>query len=393
MTPLEPLDDGVRSFRPGLKFIVTILLVIGLGGWLYHATSQRHIPEPEPTESPIIAEVEKAKLPPSLHPLSGKRRLYLADGARHRFHELSFAHQYSEQHSHPGAILRENDPCLWNFVAVPDEKDTYRIYCADPNYPEHHDKNLTYTRTLDHGIPQDDQPPYLTLRNDDPCAWHVKKLSHQDQYEIYCTSGQGPFENASLGWTDELEDLAENLIPATLGENGNPSWFILSESQPPNVPRRVTHVIIMPRGEIEHYDEALEHFEKHGHQIFRLRIKTAEDDLLRTAESIDQLTLLKSLNSQGQNDRIINHPDFPPLLTINKFIDHDEASPFPLIVPLKIALHTHHIHELKFENTKFWINNWEHLENLQSHLDETDAADGRVYQSENFNYFFVNLTE
>jgi hypothetical protein len=63
---------------------------------------------------------------------------------------------------------------------------------------------------------------------------------------------------------------------------------------------------------------------------------------------------------------------------------------FPLIIPLKVALHPHLIHELRMENTKFWQNEWESLEDFQSHLDESDLADGRIYQGDRFTYIFVS---
>jgi hypothetical protein len=42
------------------------------------------------------------------------------------------------------------------------------------------------------------------------------------------------------------------------------------------------------------------------------------------------------------------------------------------------------------ENTEFWKNDWEMLKDFQSHLDESDGADGRVYHGVRFTYIFVS---
>ena len=153
-------------------------------------------------------------IPPSIHPLEGNRRIFLADGCLYRYQELSFTRYFSNQHGHPGAVIREGDPCLWNFEGISGKEDVYRIFCADPNFPELHQHNLTYTRFQEDGVPQDDHNPFITLRDRDYCEWKIRKAGPKDQYEIYCLSGNGPFKDASLAWTDEQEDLEAKLTRA-----------------------------------------------------------------------------------------------------------------------------------------------------------------------------------
>ena len=402
MSKLEPIDDGVRQFRPGLMMALCALVLIGGGWFVFQKVRNKQTPSessPEPTS--VADQVEEIRNeppppppPPSIHPLEGKRRLFLADGCRYRFRELTFARNFSGQHDYPGAVLRENDPCLWNLVGVPEKEDIYRIFCADPNFPDLHQSNLTYTRVLDDGVPQDDQPPYLTLRENDYCEWQIRKLSNKDQYELYCLSGSAPFEGESLGWVDEQEDLKEEQITATLGENGNPSWWILPGDQTPTLPRRASHLIVMNRGSIRDLEESREDFEEHGHEIFRVQFDTAEDEFTRVAEDLNYVELVKAIRN---SDPVIEHPDFPALLGMDPTgildgqISLERKDPlFPLIIPLKVALHPHLIHELNMENTEFWQNEWESLEDFQSHLDESDLADGRVYRGDRFIYIFVS---
>ncbi|MFT6864532.1 MAG: hypothetical protein ACJAVK_003100 [Akkermansiaceae bacterium] len=399
MSRLQPIDNGVRQFRPGLMMALCALILIGGGWFIFQKVRAKQAPPEPPAEIASVAEqVEEIRSepppPPSIHPLAGKRRLFLADGCRYRFQELTFTRKFSQQHDSPGAVLRENDPCLWSFRGVPDKEDVYRIFCADPSFPDLHQANLTYTRVLDDEIPQDVQAPYLTLREDDYCEWQVRKLSNKDQYEIYCLSGKAPFVGESLGWTAEQEDLKDKLITATLGENGTPSWWILPEDQTPTLPRRASHLIVMNRGSIRDLEQSRENFEEHGHEIFRVQFDTTDDEFTRVAEDLNYLELVKAIRN---SDPVIGHPDFPALLGMDATaildgqISLERQDPlFPLIIPLKVALHPHLIHELRMENTKFWQNEWESLEDFQSHLDESDLADGRIYQGDRFTYIFVS---
>jgi hypothetical protein len=397
MSNLEPIDDGVRRFRPGIMMLLCALLLAG-GGWLiFQKVKGKQAPPVSgdeakvPTVAGQIAEIREEPPPPppppSIHPLAGKRRLFLADGCRYRYHELTFAREFSEQHDYPGAVLRGGDPCLWHFVGVPEKEDVYRIYCADPNYPELYDKNLTYTRVLDDDIPQDDQAPYLTLRDDDLCEWKVRALPYKNQYELYCLSGSEPFAGESLGWIEDQDGLEEEMITATLGENGNPSWWILGADETPALPRRASHLIVMPRGRILNQDESEEDFEEHGHEIFRVKFETADDEFVRTAAGLNYVKLVKAIRD---SDPVIEHEDFPPLASFDLTKLPGDESLFPLIIPLKVALHPHLILELTMENTEFWQNEWEQLEDFQSYLDESDIADGRVYRGNRFTYIFVS---
>lgn len=402
MSQLEPLDDGVRRFRPGLMILLCALVLAGAGWFIFQKVAAKQgLIETEEPVSEIAAIEEELRAPPpppppppSIHPLEGDRRLFLADGCRYRFQELTFTRDFSEQHGLPGAVLRADDPSLWKFVGVPEKEDVYRIFCADRNFPDLHEANLTYTRVLDDGTPQDELPPYLTLRGDDPCEWQVRKLSEKDQYELYCLSGSAPFTGESLGWTDEQEDLNGDLITATLGENGNPSWFILAEDEKPTLPRRASHLIVMPReideGDEEDLERSRDYFEAHGIGIFRVKLETADDEFLRVAEDLSHIELVKAIRN---NDPVIDHPDFPPLasltsLDLTRLPEADSL--FPLIIPLKVALHPHLIQELTMQNTKFWKNDWERNDDFQSLLDESDTADGRVYRGEKFTYIFVS---
>ena len=402
MSQLQPIDNGVRQFRPGLTMALCALLLLGGSWFIFQKVRSKQPPwESDPESTKVQDQIEEIRNkppppppPPSIHPLEGNRRLFLADGCRYRFQELTFTRNFSEQHSFPGGVLRESDPCLWNFVGVPKKEDVYRIICADPNFPELHQANLTYTRVLDDNVPQDDHPPYLTLREDDYCEWEVRKLANKDQYELYCLSGSAPFQGASLGWTSEQEDLKDEFITTTLGENGNPSWWILNEDQTPTLPRRASHLIVMNRGSIRDLEQSREDFKEHGHEIFRVQFDTADDDFTRVAADLSYIELVKAIRN---SDPVINHPDFPSILGNDpaSLLDsqislENNDSLFPLIIPLKVALHPHLIHELNMENTEFWQNEWESLEDFQSHLDESDTADGRVYQGDRFTYIFVS---
>lgn len=399
MSKLKPIDNGVRRFRPGLMMVLCALVLAG-GGWFIFdkVRSKQTVPVAAAKVDTVKEQIEEIRNdpppPPSIHPLAGMRRLFLADGCRYRYQELTFTRNLSDQHDHPGAIIRKDDPSRWNFVGVREKEDVYRIYCADPSFPDLHQHNLTYTRVLDDGIPQDDQPPYLTLRYDDYCEWKVRKLPFKNQYELYCLSGSDPFVDESLGWIDDQDDLKSEMITATLGHNGNPSWWILDEDSKPELPRRASHLIVMNNGRIRDIDESRKHFEKHGPGIFRVIFETAEDEFTRPAEDLSYVKLVKAIRD---SDPVINHPKFPPLLglgpedLINGDLDPKRKDPFlPLIIPLKVALHPHLIHELTMENTEFWQNEWESLEDFQSHLDESDTADGRVYIGNRFIYIFVS---
>jgi hypothetical protein len=115
---------------------------------------------------------------------------------------------------------------------------------------------------------------------------------------------------------------------------------------------------------------------------------------VRAAKALDYVELVKAIRD---SDPIVNHPDFPALIEMNPLalleeeISLKRKDPmFPFIIPLKVALHPHLIQEIKMENTKFWKNDWETLEDFQSHLDESDFADGRIYQGNRFTYIFIS---
>ena len=397
MSKLVPPDDGTRPYRPGLIVLLSIPLLI-IAAWILVAkVRDQQGPDDDPQTATTLPELEKLRekpKPPSTHPLAGKRRLFLADGCLFRYQELTFTRYFSEQHDHPGIVIRKNDPTLWNFVSVPEKAHVYRIYCADPNFPEFHDHNLTYTRLVDDGIREDDQPPYLTLRNDDPCEWKVHQLEPKDQYELFCLSGADPFVGESLGWMTGQEDLEEDYVIATLGQNGRPSWWILPEGEAPILPRRASHLIVMNKGDIPDLAKSRELFADGGHEIFQVEFETEDDDFTRSAQDLDYLQLVKSLRG---SDPVIEHPDFPSLvgtkldelLTGTPKLERPDPL-FPLIIPLKVSLYPHQIRELTLENTAFWLNTWESLEDFQSHLDESDAADGRIYHGDLFTYIFVS---
>lgn len=402
MSKLQPIDNGVRRFRPGLMMALCVLVLLGGGWFIFQKVKNRQVDSvsTEPATK-VSEEIEKIREepappppPPSIHPLEGNRRLFLADGCLYRYQELSFTRDLTEQNDHPGAVIRQGDPCLWKLVGVADKEDVYRIFCADPNFPELHGYNLTYTRFQDDDVPQDDHMPFVTLRDNDYCEWQIRKAGPKDQYELYCLSGNGPFEDASLGWTDQQEDLSSQLVTATLGENGTPSWWILPEGKSPEFPRRASHLIVMNRGSIMYQDKAREDFEEHGPEVFRVQFKTADDEFIRPAEALSYVDLVKAIRN---SDPVVEHPDFPALLGMSPadlldgqvFLERPDPM-FPFIIPLKVALRPHLIQELTMENTKFWKNDWETLEDFQSHLDESDVADGRVYQGTRFTYIFVS---
>jgi hypothetical protein len=401
MSKLTPPDDGKRPSRLGLSITVGIVLVLVGAAIVIEKAWTPSPPNPSETSSdPVKEEVEelrKPPKPPSIHPLEGEHRLFLADGCRHRYRELTFTRYFSEQHDHPGVILRDGDPTLWRFVGVPEKPEVYRIFCADPNFPEFHAHNLTYTRLVDDGVPLDDRPPYLTLRGDDSCEWQVQKLEARDQYRLYCLSGSDPFQGESLGWMAEQEDLQSEWVTATLGVNGNPPWWILPPNRTPELPRRTTHLIIMNKGDIPDLAESREDFAEEGHGIFQVRISTDDDEFIRSAEEADFVQLVKNLRN---SDPVIGHPDFPSLSSLfgeglESLLSGDSSpdrsdSLFPLVIPLKVALRPHLIRELTVENVEFWRNEWESVEEFQGHLDESDAADGRIYHSDYFTFIFVS---
>jgi hypothetical protein len=153
-------------------------------------------------------------------------------------------------------------------------------------------------------------------------------------------------------------------------------------------------MIVMNRGRIKHQDDSLEDFEEHGPEIFRVQLKTADDKFVRSAEALDYVELVKAIRD---SDPVVGHPDFPAFIGMSPLTLLDgelslkrKDAMFPLIIPLKVALYPHLIQEIKMENTKFWNNEWEALKNFQSHLDESDVADGRVYQGTRFTYIFIS---
>jgi hypothetical protein len=402
MSKLDPIDNGVRRFRPGVMMALCVFVLIGSAALVFQKVQNKQgdSDSPLPT-SKISKEIERVRgdqspppIRPSIHPLEGRHRLFLADGCLYRYQELSFTRNFSNQHNHPGAVIREGDPCLWKFVGISGKEDVYQIFCADPNFPDLHEHNLTYTRFQEDGVPQNDHSPFITLREDDYCEWQIRKAGPKDQYEVYCLSGNSPFKDASLAWTDKQEDLSSDLLSATLGENGNPSWWILPKGESPKIPRRSSHMIVMNRGRIMHQDDSLEDFEKYGPEIFRVQLKTADDKFVRAAKALDYVQLVKAIRD---SDPIVSHPDFPALIEMNPLallegeISLKRKDPmFPFIIPLKVALYPHLIQEIKMENTKFWKNDWETLEDFQSHLDESDIADGRIYQGNRFTYIFIS---
>lgn len=405
MSKLNPIDDGKRPYRPGPLMLLCVIALAVAGGFLLSKIQgKQDVPPPvaEPTTA-IVAEIREPlppppPPPPSTHPLKGLRRLFLADGSLYRFYELGFTRGLSEQHSFPVAVLEKDVPGLWKFEPVEGSPHVYRILCADENYPEEVGKNLTYTRVMSDPYvgdpkPLDDKPPYLILRHEYPSQWEVRKMPHKDQYELYCRQGSKPFLGQSLGWIAEQEDLKYPAVTATLGHNGNPSWWILPPDQKPATPRRVTHLIIMPRGEVEEMAKAEQHYQEKGASVFEVDLETDEDEFTRTGGGTDLVKLIKSL--QGK-DPVLQHDDFPPLLTFDplnptKLPTSDTL--FPLVIPLKIALSAGDIRELVFKDTEFYLNTWEKLEDFQSHLDESDASDGRVYKGEKFLYIFVASDE
>jgi hypothetical protein len=393
MSDLQPPDDGVRRYQPGPLMILGTLGLIALGGILFSIIREKQKVPPKPIAETktIIEEIREPSPPePPPHPIIGKRRIFLADGSLYRTRELTFTRSLSTQHDFPVAVLSKNDPCLWDFQPVKGKEGVYRIFCADENFPDELGKNLTYTRLKNDPLIGDkeivdDQPPYLTLRDDDPCEWEVRKMPHKSQYELYCRLGSVPYLGQSLGWMEEQEDLKYPAITATLGQNGNPSWWILPPDQKPATPRLVDHLIIIPRGESEDLDKAREHFKEHGAEVFEVVVKTAEDTFTRTAGG-DFVKLVRSL--QGK-DPVIEHDDFPPILRLDLTRDPAEDALFPLVISLKIALPPGEIRELTLKNTKFYLNTWEETENFQSRLDESDASDGRIFKGEKFIYIFV----
>ncbi len=313
--------------------------------------------------------------------------------------------------------VEADDPCLWEFRAVPDKEHVYRIYCADSRFPEQLGKELTYTRVTRKPIDipwvedstdleyLDDEAPFITIRDGDPCEWRVEKypdkenLTYRDQYEIYCLGGSAPFTGEALGWIDDNEHLAHEAVIATLGVHGAPSWWILPEGERPKPPRRATHLIVNPvsGGEDDDlYKKSLEHFQNHSRDIFRVKMEMDGESFLRTAATISYRNLVSDLND---NDPIIHHPHFPGLFRIPEnpiaAIEHlkglsKEPDFFPMIIPLNLGITVGDISELTFENTEFYINTWEELEELQFHLDESDQSDGRIFEGEKFTYFFVH---
>ena len=398
MSDLQPPDDGVRRYRPGPLMILSTLGLIVLGWVLFAIVREKQEVNPAPiVESKTIVEEirEPVPPPPPPHPIIGKRRVFLADGSLYRTWELTFTRQLSTQHDFPLAVLSKSDPCVWDFQPVEGKEDIYRIVCADEDFPDQLGKNLTYTRAKSDPLIGDekfldDHPPYLTLRDDDRCEWEVRKMPYQNQYELYCRLGSEPFLGQSLGWMEEQDDLKYNAVTATLGQNGNPSWWILPPDQRPATPRLVTHLIINPRGEVEDLDKAREHFKEKGAGVFEIEFETAEDSFTRRADGSSFVQLSRKLRGK---DPVLEHDDFPSLLNLDPTRLPTDDALFPLVIPLKVALSAGDIREFVFKDTEFYLNTWEKLENLQSHLDESDVSDGRVFKGEKFTYIFVESRE
>lgn len=423
MSKLSPIDDGIRRFRPGslLTFVVISLLVLAV--LLVWFIRSKQSPPPIVEDNPVEELREELAppnpaLPPS-HPLIGRHRIFLADGCLYRYQELTFERNLGgeDQHPYPVVTIEENDPCIWEFRAVPDKEHVYRIYCADSRYPGELGKELTYTRVtrIPFDIPWvddstdieylDDEAVFITIRDGDPCEWQIKrypdkgKLSYLDQYEVYCVGGSDPFTGKALGWIDDHEHLSRKAVIATLGHNGTPSWWILPEDERPNPPRLATHLIINSVDEGKDDDlfkKSLEHFEENGREIFRANLTVGEDTFSRPATAIPYRSLVSHLNN---SDPIVKHPLFPALFQIPEnpiaAIEHLKSLSidpgfFPMIIPLNLGVKVSDISSLTFENTEFFINSWEELEELQFHLDESDQSDGRIFVGEKFTYFFVN---
>ena len=423
MSDLNPTDNGVRRFRPGPLLIFSTAALLILGAFLAWFIRSKQSPPPVVVANPIEEIRKEAKVPepviPSSHPLIGKHRIFLADGCLHRYQELSFERNLSEEDQHPYPIVtvEGNDPCLWEFKAVEEKEHVYQIYCADSRFPEQLGKELTYTRVtrkpLD--IPcvedstdleyLDDEAPFITIRDGDPCEWLVQKypdkenLSYRDQYEIYCLGGSEPFSGEALGWIDDHEHLVHHAVIATLGHHGAPSWWILPEGEQSKPPRRATHLIINPVSGSEDDDlfkKSLKHFQENSRDIFQIKMEVDGDSFVRKAATISYRDLVSELN---ENDPITKHPLFPSLFRIPKnpiaAIEHlkslsKEPDFFPMIIPLNLGVTVSDISQLTFENTKFYINDWEELKELQFRLDESDQSDGRIFVGEKFTYFLVH---
>lgn len=407
MNRLEPPDDGVRRFRPGRLIVLASLAVLLFSALIFISIKNRLTTEQAPSKAPVlivedVIEEIREPAPPKIdpnHPLTGPRRLFLADGSLYRYQELTFTRELSSQHPHPLAVLQKNDPCLWEFLPISDRPHHYRILCADQNYPDELGKNLTYTRVLDDpligdAVLSDELPPYITLRHHDPCIWEVRRTPHQDQYELYCRLGAAPFLDQSLSWFTDQLDLNSDTVTATLGLNGNPSWWILPPDQTPEIPPRSTHLLIVPRTDLDPDDlaKASAHLAENDHDIFQVTIKTLSDQFDRSARNQSIHLFSTDLNPK---DPILAHEKFPSLLSLDQLIGQATNQPtsdlFPLIFPLGIAIHTHEIVSLDFQNLEFWQNTWEELEYFQTHLDESAPSNGRIYQGPKFLYFFTRI--
>ena len=114
MSKLDPIDNGVRRFRPGVMMALCVFVLIGSAALVFQKVRNKQSDSNLPlSTSKISKEIERIRgdegpppIRPSIHPLKGKHRLFLADGCLYRYQELSFTRNFSNQHNHPGL-------CVW----------------------------------------------------------------------------------------------------------------------------------------------------------------------------------------------------------------------------------------------------------------------------------------
>nr|MBR9812215.1 hypothetical protein [bacterium] len=86
MSKLDPIDNGVRRFRPGLMMALCVCVLIGSAALVFQKVQNKQSVSNSPLPTTKISEdIEKARddmdsppIPPSIHPLEGNRRLFLA---------------------------------------------------------------------------------------------------------------------------------------------------------------------------------------------------------------------------------------------------------------------------------------------------------------------------